>query len=592
MSLGDLNFACAWGLVDELAAAGVDRVCLSPGSRSTPLALAFSRHPGIDVQMHLDERSGSFVALGIAKATGRPVAVATTSGTAVAELLPAVVEASQSRTPLIVLTADRPPDLRGTGANQTIVQPGIFGEYARASIEMPLPATEGQDLWWRQAAREALLALAGDPPGPVHVNCPFEEPLAPEGIVPATSLDQTSERFELPSRGEAELDPHERERLAETVSGARGVVVIGGWPGDVSGEATFWSEVLHWPVIAEPTSSARRPPWALQAGQALLGDDSWIGSHRAEVVIQFGATPTSRATQGFVASASQLIVADRWHLDPDPQRQASWRLAVDPEALRHALSDSPVVQGGEGIALVGSHTDEQVRGLWGKRIDPAPSNWQREWLSADQAARQALDHFLDGVGEPFEPRIARDVSALISDGGTLFVGNSTPVRDLDLAMAPRDGLRVLANRGASGIDGLVSTAIGVASGNAGPTTALIGDLSLLHDLGALFWNADRGVSLTCVVLDNGGGQLFSLLPHLDLPEREQLFVTPHGLDIAAACEAAGISHMRVEAAAELAPALESATGEGISMVTAAIDPERDRQNRDRLRKAVGRSLGG
>src|SRR6185312_12838037 len=189
---------------------------------------ALARDPRVQVHVHLDERSGAFFALGIAKATGRPVIVATTSGTAVAELLPAVVEASQSRMPLVLLTADRPPRVRGTGANQTIVQPGLFGEYVRASIDLPVPSTEGQEAWWRQASREAFEAMAADPPGPVHLNCPFEEPLTPTAGVamPAPS----AERDEWPSRPDAALDPDESDRLAGLVSGARGAIVAGGRP--------------------------------------------------------------------------------------------------------------------------------------------------------------------------------------------------------------------------------------------------------------------------------------------------------------------------------------------------------------------------
>ena len=586
---GDLSVACATALVDALVAGrGVTHASLSPGSRSTPLALALARHPDVRVHVHLDERSGAFFALGVAKASGRPAIVACTSGTAAAELLPAVVEASQSRTPLVLLTADRPPRVRGTGANQTIVQPELFGGYVRASLDLPVPAAVGQDAWWRQAAREAIEAMAADPVGPVHLNCPFEEPLTPTADVAFAS--SSDERLEAVGLAPAVLDPDEVDRLVELVSGARGAVVVGGLPPHLRMDAEVWSTGMGWPVVAEPTSDARRPEASLAAGQALLSA-GWVEAHRPEVLIQLGAAPTTRATQAFVASAERLVVADRWHLDPDPDRLASWRLAVDPDALLDALGRHPIVQGGVGIALTGEPTKEEIEARWRGRIDPAPDEWTAGWRAADLAARSAIDATMDAWEEPFEPRIARDVAAWIPDGGRLFVGNSTPVRDLDLAMAPRGGLTVLANRGASGIDGLVSTALGVAAARRGPTVALLGDLSLLHDAGALLWNAGRDVDLTIVVIDNGGGHVFSLLPQRALPEHRELFVTPHGIDLGRLCGAAGAGHERVDRASDLTPALDRAAGDGgVRVVEVAVDAELGFRRRGELREAVDRAL--
>ena len=589
MEQADRSYACAAALVDELATAGIRHACVSPGSRSTPLALALARHPGLEVHVHLDERSSAFVAVGIAKATGRPAIVATTSGTAAAELLPAVVEASQSRTPLVLLTADRPPRVRGTGANQTILQPGLYGDYVRTTLDLPVPTTEGQDAWWRQAAREAFAAMVGDPLGPVHLNCPFEEPLTP--VAPEPMVVPDEQPFEREPRADAELDPDESERLARLVSGARGAIVIGGLPPYVSpASGHFWSTLMGWPVLAEPTSGGRTPDaGALASGQSLIAG-AWALGRPPEVVIQLGAAPTTRATHAFVASAEHVVVADRWHLDPDPDRLGSWRLAVDPEALPSALARHPVVQG-TGIALTGPHTRQDVEELWAGKTDAAPAAWTAEWRAADERARVTLDELVDGWDEPFEPRVARDVASWIPDGGRLFVGNSTPVRDLDLAMAPRGGLTVLANRGASGIDGLVSTAIGVAAARRGPTVALLGDLSLLHDAGALLWNATRGVDLTIVVLNNGGGHVFSLLPQRALPEHERLFVTPHGLDLEALCRAAGAGHERADRARDLVPALERAAGAGgLRVVEVLIDAELGLRRRRELQDGIDRVL--
>jgi len=582
----NISLACATALVDGLVAGGVAHACVSPGSRSTPLALALARDPRVAQHVQLDERSSGFFALGAAKASGRPAIVATTSGTAAAELFPAVVEASQSRVPLVILTADRPPRVRGTGANQTIVQPDLYGGYVKASIDLPIPSTAGQEAWWRQAAHEALQAMTGDPIGPVHLNCPFEEPLTPSSEILAPVADD--EPFAWPPRPVAELDPDEADRLARLVSGTRGAVVFGGLPAHLSSEGHFWAELLGWPVLAEPTSGARQPGSSLAAGQAMI-EGPWAEAHPPEVVIQFGAHPTSRATQRFVASAEQALVADRWHLDPDPDRLASWRLAVDPEALADALA-RPIVPGGIGIAPTGLTSDE-LEDPWHGRIDPAPDDWRDAWSEGDLRARRTMDALMDGWEEPFEPRIARDVARWVPPGSRLFVGNSSPIRDLDLAMRPREHITVLANRGASGIDGLVSTALGVSVAGPGPVIALLGDLSFLHDMGAVLWNGTRDVDLTVVVVHNGGGHVFSLLPQRELPEHRELFITPHAVDIGGLCVASGAGHERVERASDLLPALDRAAGAGsLHVVEVVVDAELGLRRRQEMRDAIDTAL--
>jgi 2-succinyl-5-enolpyruvyl-6-hydroxy-3-cyclohexene-1-carboxylate synthase len=565
MGLGDVALACCTLLVDELARGGVHHACVSPGSRSTPIALALSRHPDITVQVHLDERSSAFVALGIAKATRAPVAIACTSGTAAAELLPAVVEASQARVPLVILTADRPPRLRGTGANQTIVQPGLFGGYARRELETPLP-TQGIATEWREIGMSAARDAQGVLRGPVHVNLPFEEPLVPDGtdagvidpgalgVIPGgTPVD----RFSRVSRDDA-VEVH------GLLEAERGILVAGSSPAPATSFAEIAAEA-GWPIIAEPISGLRRAG-ALASGQSLIGDPGFPAEEPPELVVQIGAAPTSRVTQAFVASASRLAVIDDHHLEPDPEGHAALRLRAHPDEVAqalHALGDLP------------SH--------------PA-SAWLDRWRAADDRARGALDGFLEGIDEPFEPRIARDVADWAPAETTLFVGNSTPVRDLDLAMAPRDGLRILANRGASGIDGLVSTALGVAAG--GPTVALLGDLSFLYDAGALLWTAGRSApDLVVAVIRNGGGEVFSLLPQRELPEHRELFTTPHDLDLEALCTAARCGWSRVDRPAELLPALDAARRDGgISVVEVVVDPERALELRHELRDAVSAAL--
>jgi 2-succinyl-5-enolpyruvyl-6-hydroxy-3-cyclohexene-1-carboxylate synthase len=255
------------------------------------------------------------------------------------------------------------------------------------------------------------------------------------------------------------------------------------------------------------------------------------------------------------------------------------------------LGRHPLTQKGIGIALTGAHSEDEGETLWLGRIDPAPDEWREEWRTADRLARRSMDDAMDGWDEPFEPRVARDVAAWAPDGAFLFVGNSTPVRDLDLAMAPRDRLRVLANRGASGIDGLVSTSLGIAAADRGPTVALLGDLSFLHDVGAMLWNAPRAFQLTIVVVNNGGGQVFSLLPQRELPEHRELFVTPPVVDVGRLCEAAGAGHERIERSSELVPALDRAAGAGgINVVEVVVDADLGLRRRREMRDAVDGAL--
>ena len=568
MATGDVSLACAAALIDELVASGMRHACVSPGSRSTPLALALERHAGVTVHVHLDERSSAFFAVGLAKALRRPVAVACTSGTAAAELFPAVIEASQARVPLFLLTGDRPPRLRGTGANQTIDQLRLFGAYPRAYLSPPVPGSGDDALAWRRIGREAVAASGGPQPGPVHVNCSFEEPLVPTGLV-----------VDVPERDTARVERSDRnpeplaadvDRAARELSSARGVVVAGSNWWVAPGEVALLAQRLGWPLLAEPTSGLRRPEWALAAGQSLIASTAFVEAHRPDLVLQVGATPTTRPSQAFVAAARRLLVVDLFHPDPDPERRATWRLAADPDRL----------------------ASELVGRL--QPLEPASGGWLASWQDADARARRAMDEVLDATDEPTELSLARDLAASVPEGGTLFVGNSTPVRDLDVAMAPRDGLQVVANRGASGIDGLVSTALGIATAGTGPTVALIGDLSLLYDAGALLWNGQRLLSdLLLVVPNNRGGAIFGSLDQRDLPERDRLFITPHDVDLAALSAAAGVGHARLERTSDLANVVgEARAAGGIRVIEVPTPAERSRRQRIDVRAAVDIALAG
>jgi 2-succinyl-5-enolpyruvyl-6-hydroxy-3-cyclohexene-1-carboxylate synthase len=561
-SEADVALACLRAFVGTLVSLGLRDACVSPGSRSTPLALALARDPDVRVHVHVDERSAGFFALGLAKASGRPVVVACTSGTAGANLFPAIVEASMSRTPLIALTADRPPELRGVGANQTIDQIELFGRHVRWFVDAPVP-TEGRHALrsWVGLAAETYAKACG--PGPVHVNLPTREPLVPRGeavdlgSVP-TAFDGMEPRFGPPAETN-DVDAF----LAEIAGARRGMLYAGGLRGP-SLEVPDLGAALDWPVVAEPTSGCR-VPGVLGAGQFLLATDAFRARHLPDLVVQFGAAPTSRPALALVREVARLVIVDPDDVVADPHRRAERRFVVDAASLAAAAADR----------ARGSSTGE----------------WRTEWESADARARRAVDATIDEWEDPFEGRVARDLAGSLPDGSTLVVGSSMPIRDLDAYMRPRAGVRVLANRGASGIDGFVSTALGVAATGA-TTTALCGDLTLLHDVGALLWSGRRAEDLVFVVPNNDGGVIFSLLPQRALPELEELFTTPHGLDLGTICAAARAGHERVERADDLIPAVERARAAGgVQVVEVVVDAEANVRRHAEVHAAVATSLG-
>ena len=340
-------------------------------------------------------------------------------------------------------------------------------------------------------------------------------------------------------------------------------------------------DLLGWPVLAEPLSGLRLDASgagrALAAGQQLIGDDAWRARHRPEVVLQVGATPTTRATQQLVAEAGAVVVLDRDHLDPDPNGVAERRIAVDPEAF--------------------------AARAWDQREDrpiEKPAGWLEGWRRADLRVHAAVDRILDGWEEPFEGRVARDLGAFVPHGGVLWVGSSMPVRDLDMFLAPRrppriwnprDLLRVMGNRGTSGIDGSVSTILGAATADAGPTYALVGDVTFLVDAGSLLWAGASGPDVVIVVVNNGGGQIFSLLDQAGLPELQELFVTPHPAGIDAVCAAAHVGYRRVDRSGDFVAALEEAArAGGVQVIEVTAEPELQRRRRTEVRDVVAATL--
>ncbi len=533
MSEGDIALACMAAFLNGLASHGMEHACVSPGSRSTPLALALWRDPRVSVHVHLDERSSGFFALGLAKATGRPVGVACTSGTAAANLLPAVVEASMSRVPLVLLTADRPPELRGVGANQTIDQLELFGKHVKWFVDAEVPSVDADaaERWFGIGANAGMRALS-HPPGPVHVNLPFREPVSPSvepAGMPGVARALAEKRFDAPRPGASVAGD-----LAGEIAGVERGLILAGSLRSAAPAVAGMARHLGWPLVAEPTSGLRIPG-ALAAGQFLLANDGFAGSHVPDVVLQIGAAPISRPGLALAAKAKRLVIVDPDRLVADPARHASRTIEAAPEVLADGVIGRLTVRG--------------------------ETDWLRDWREADRMARTAVDDLIDSWDEPFEGRIARDLAAALPQGATLAVGSSMPVRDLDAYMRPREGLRVLANRGASGIDGFVSTVLGISASGA-PTFALLGDLTLLHDVGGLLWSARRGYGAVVVVPNNDGGAIFSFLPQRDLPEFPELFATPHGLDVARVAEACGARHALVEKGGDLEPAVAEASGSG------------------------------
>lgn len=536
----DATTAFARTLVDEWVRNGLTDACLAPGSRSAPLALALAGDDRIRIHVHLDERSASFFALGHAKASGRPAVVLCTSGTAAANFHPAVLEAHHARVPLIVCTADRPPELRDTGAGQTIDQVKLYGDAVRWFCEAGVPDDRpGVGAEWRAMAARAVADSLGPPAGPVHLNLPFREPLVPTGAplveAPGRSHDRpwTARAPGTRAPSAAMLDV-----LADLIGSTPRGLVVAGWGADVQPETVLrFSAVTGWPVFADPISNLR-VPGTISTYDPLLRSGDFASAHRPDVVLRVGGPLTNKISMQWLDSDIGQVLVDPDGGWLDPHHAVSGRMLADAEPLLDALASL----------------------LAGATID---GEWREAWYDADASARAAIDSLIDGWNEPFEGRIARDVTASVPDGGSLVLASSMPVRDAESFAAPRRGIDVLANRGINGIDGFVSTVLGIAAGSDGPTVGLLGDLCFLHDCNGLLGARDRGLDATFVVVDNDGGGIFAFLPQADLPEHfETLFGTPHGIDLAALAQVHGIPVTEAVTAAEVVPAVADATSTG------------------------------
>ena len=574
----DVQAAFCAVLVDEWARAGVADALVAPGSRSTPLVMALDRDPRVRVHVVLDERSAGFVALGMGMGSGRPAVVVTTSGTAAVELHPAVVEASHAGVPLIAVTADRPAELHDVGAPQTVDQHGLYGSSPRWAVSPGVAEAEAASSWRPLAARAVAVATGGPAgPGPVHLNLAFRDPLlgtAAAGVIPA-GRDGGAPWHE---RLVAQPGPPPAavvEALAAH-SGGRGVIVAGAGSGN---PATLISaaRALDWPLMADPRSGCRVPGAIVVAAADALLRVPEIAGWRPDVVLRFGAPWASKVlTQwlaGLGSEVSQVLV-DPWGRWADPDRRVGRVIAADPTAVAGALAAATP---GEPAAC------------------RAESSWSRRWADAERAAQGVLDVEL-GVGGPLalsEPGVARALVAGLPEGAFLLASSSMPVRDVEWYSAPRDQVTALSNRGSNGIDGVLSTAIGVALSGGAPTAALVGDLAFLYDAGALLGSARRPVALTIVVVDNDGGGIFSFLPQAAaLPEAqfERFWGTPHGADLAAIAAAYGVEVVPVGDRDALGAVVAEAARPGVRVAIVKSSRRANLDAHDRLHTAIAESV--
>jgi 2-succinyl-5-enolpyruvyl-6-hydroxy-3-cyclohexene-1-carboxylate synthase len=546
------NTALASAFAEELARGGLRHAVVSPGSRSTPLAVALWRQPEIEVSVIVDERSAAFFALGAAQATRAPVALLCTSGTAAANYHPAICEADESAVPLVVLTADRPPELRGIGAGQTIDQIKLYGESVRWFCEVGTHAADDDGLLhYRSVACRALATTRGETrPGPVHLNLPWREPLAPlpvDGAVTATDPLALEGRESRPLTAVTSIDREPSAFLLDEVAGhigdaISGVIVAGRQlDSELREPLAHLARASGFPILAEPTSQLRCGPhdrsYLVSTYDLLLRDEHFARSVAPDLVLRFGEMPTSKPLRAWLsASGADQIVIDSYGGWNEPTNRAAAILRADPTELAAG---------------------------WATRLEKEERPAPQRWLDAEQAAREALQSALAGE-EISEPGLHAALGHAHRDGDLVYTASSMPIRDQEAFLPSTDtDAAFLSNRGANGIDGLISSGIGAAHASGRATTIVTGDLGLLHDIGGLA--TLRGVSapVRIVVIDNDGGGIFGFLPQADAlgtDEFEALLGTPRGVDVAKAAALFDLPHHRLESLSELPDALAVGTG--------------------------------
>ena len=614
MTAPNRNTLWAEALVAELARAGVEAVCVAPGSRSTPLTVAVADHPEIRVYSHLDERSAAFFALGRAKRTGRPTPLICTSGTAAANFHPAVVEASQARVPMVVLTADRPPELRDSGANQTVDQQKLYGDAVRWYADLPEPDPEARTLRsLRTTAARTVARATGTPPGPVHLNVPFRKPLEPvevPGDVPGDFGDEAplaaegrvgneedGRPFVRTARGRPELDDRALAAVRRAVADADRGLLVAGPADDPTPDREALADLAAatgFPVLADPLSGHRFGHGGIAAGgdsvPVVGGYDGYLGAvgdewPDPEVVVRFGASPTSKVLRQYLEASD----ARQFLVDP----AAGWReatftatdlLAADPTRFADRLAED-LGESADASAAWRDRFADAERRYWDLVADAREGRlFEGEASSRDESSGSVQ----------FEGAIASAVAADAPDTATVVVSNSMPVRDLDRFGRPRAAdLRVLGNRGASGIDGVTSTALGAGSATDDPLVLVTGDLAYYHDMNGLLAVARCGVDATIVEINNDGGGIFHMLPieAFDPPFTDQ-FRTPHGLDFEPTGDLYGLGFERVADLDSFRSAFgESVDSEGAQVIEVVTDAEDSHRFRERLEAWVAEEFG-
>ncbi|MBI4267120.1 MAG: 2-succinyl-5-enolpyruvyl-6-hydroxy-3-cyclohexene-1-carboxylic-acid synthase [Chloroflexi bacterium] len=586
MPFENRNYAFAGAFVDELARCGLRHVCICPGSRSSPLAISFARQGHIKTWMHLDERSAAFFALGMAKYLREPVALVCSSGTATANFFPAIVEAHYSAVPLLVLTADRPPELLDWGALQTIDQTRMYGSHVKWAVNMPPPeATPALMAFVRSMAGRAFATAAGMRPGPVHLNFPFREPLEPVNVsadFPAGPVDEScvygrSDRpFLRAVTTDRSVSSGEMPRLAaELAATERGVIICGPLAGEGLAESVAaLAQRLGYPVLADCLSQVRcgrhDHSMVIDGYDAFIGVAEVAASLAPEVIIRFGAVPVSKPLTAYLERHRQCrhILVDEG---------ASWR---DPFHLTgESWQADP--------ALFCAELTSAIKG------QPGPGRWQRRWRDLAETTCKAMSLEMSRFSQMFEGRIFTELARLLPEGSLLFAGNSMPVRDMDTFFPAVDKpLRFMANRGASGIDGVVSTALGASAVSSGRVTLVLGDISFYHDMNGLLAAKAFGLNATIIVINNNGGGIFSFLPQAEYEDVfETYFATPHGLSFDAAARLYGIDYCLADSWSAFDTAVEqSLTGTGTTIIEVPGDRKLNARRHREIRGAVAASI--
>ena len=568
------NINAVWGalIVEELVRNGVGLFCLSPGSRCAPLTVAVAENARAQHVMHFDERGAAYHALGYAAATGRPAALICTSGTAVTNYFPAVVEAAHARVPLIVLSADRPPELLDAGANQAIDQVRLFGNYARWYAALPCPTEEIAAKTVLTTIDQAVYRATSAPAGPVHLNCMFREPLAPVPtdrdfgpyLAGVASWQSGDAPYTASVKSARTASPDDRRQLVETLGRAEhGLLVVGRLASPAETEAVGkLAEALNWPVFPDVASGLRlgtgTPPFA-HYYDTLLGEPGFAERCAPDVVLQVGSPVVSK----------RLLE----HLEKHRPRQY---ILVADHPFRHDAAHGVTMRVEADVAAY-------CRDLAKDGAPPGDAEWRRCLWAASEAADEAMGGLLAQEDAFGEPAVARLLSERVRPDATLFVGNSMPVRDVGRFASPHGARpRVAVNRGASGIDGNIAAAAGYARGLDAPVTALVGDLALLHDLNSLALLRDVGVPVTVVVLNNNGGGIFSFLPIAEFPEHfEKLFAAPHGRRFKEAAALFDLDYYRACSRESFVDAYETA---GKSGASAIIEVGTDREDNVRVHR--------